>query len=156
MNVVAQGFLKIDMNVILLLVVSVVTYVVLMYIGVRFFIQEETPPKSVRFTGITETVFGTLTSGLGLFIYDPKAKLLGMFLMLFGLFWVGVAVSLYKGSKIGRVICLIVSIIRIPTVIGAFFSLVSIYKLYFTQESKDFFNKVSAAKDNPQASTIIH
>lgn len=109
-------------------------------------IQPEVPPKPVRVAGMLEAAFGTLIWGTLCFIHNND--FLKIFFMLLGLFWIGVAVSLYKGSKVGRTTCLVLSILRIPTVIGAFFSLLSLYKLYFTQESKDFFNKINQERES--------
>jgi hypothetical protein len=109
-------------------------------------IQPEEPPKPVRVAGMVEAAFGTLIWGSLFFIHNNN--FLKIFFMLLGLFWIGVAVSLYRASKIGRTMCLLLSILRIPTVIGAFFSLVSLYELYFTQESKDFFNKIIQKREN--------
>jgi hypothetical protein len=116
-----------------------------MYISVKYMIQPEVPPKPVRVAGMLEAAFGTLIWGTLCFVHN---NLLKIFFMLLGLFWIGVAVSLYRGSKVGRTTCLVLSILRIPTVIGAFFSLFSLYKLYFIQESKDFFNKKIQASGN--------
>jgi len=109
-------------------------------------IQPEVPPKPVRVAGMLEAAFGTLIWGTLWFVHNND--FLKIFFMLLGLFWIGVAVSLYRGSKVGRTTCLVLSILRIPTVIGAFFSLLSLYKLYFTQESKDYFNKTIQAGGN--------
>jgi hypothetical protein len=133
-----------------LIVLSIVIYIVLQYITYVVMIQPKEPPKPVRVAGMAEAAFGTLVWGGGLWVGGvEKSRLLGVALILLGLFWIGVAVSLYKASRIGRTIFLILSIIRIPTVIGAFFSLLSIYKLYFTQESKDYFNEVDVTKNSP-------
>ena len=101
-------------------------------------IQVEKPPKSVRATGMVEVAFGVMVTGPMAFTDN---NLLKGFVLLLGFFWICVAVSLYKASKMGRGIILILSIARIPTLIGVPFSLFTIYKLYFKQESKDFFNK---------------
>jgi len=103
--------------------------------------QSEEPPKPVRIAGMLETAFGMLIWASIWIIHDNNFLLI--FFMLLGLFWIVVAFSLYKASRLGRTICLILSILRIPTIIGAFFSLLSLYKLYVDQESKDFFNKSS-------------
>jgi len=133
-----------------LIVLSIVVYIILKYITYVIMIQPEKPPKPVRVAGMAEAAFGTLVWGGGLFVGGvEKSRLLGIALMLLGLFWIGVAVSLYKASRTGRTICLVLSIVRIPTIIGAFFSLLSINKLYFNQESKDFFDKTFIAKNNP-------
>jgi hypothetical protein len=132
-----------------LIVLTIVVYIALQYIKCVVMIQPEKPPKSVRIAGMAETAFGTLVWGGGAWVCGvEKSRLLGVALMLLGVFWIGVAVSLYKASRVGRAICLALSIIRIPTIIGAIFSLVSINKLYFTQESKDFFNKTFIVKNN--------
>lgn len=138
------------MSIVWLTVLTIVLYIILKYITYVVMIQPEKPPKSVRVAGMAEAAFGTLVWGWGTWVCAvEKSRSLGVALMLLGLFWIGVAVSLYKASRIGRTICLVLSIIRIPTIAGAFFSLLSIYKLYFTQESKDFFNKTFIAKNNP-------
>ncbi len=133
-----------------LIVLTIVIYIALQYITYVVMIQPKKPPKPVRVAGMAEAAFGTLVWGGGAWVCAvEKSRSLGVALMLLGLFWIGVAVSLYKANRIGRTICLVLSIVRIPTIIGAFFSLLSIYKLYFTQESKDFFNKTFIAKNNP-------
>jgi hypothetical protein len=132
------------------IVLAIILVITLKVINYRFFIQSEKPPKPIRIAGMMEAAFGTLVWGSGLFLIAIKEpRFLGIALMLLGVFWIGVAVSLYKASSVGRAICLALSIIRIPTIIGAIFSLVSINKLYFTQESKNFFNKTFIAKNNP-------
>lgn len=134
------------MSIILLILLSIILYMVYLYITVRYMIQPEVPPKPVRLAGMLEAAFGTLIWGTLCFIHNND--FLKIFFMLLGLFWIGVAVSLYKGSKVGRTICLVLSILRIPTVIGLFLSLLSVYELYFTQESKDFFNKIIQQSGN--------
>lgn len=134
------------MSIIISILFSIIFYIVFMYITVKYMIQPEVPPKPVRVAGMLEAAFGTLIWGTLYFVHNNDFLII--FFMLLGLFWIGVAVSLYRGSKVGRTMCLVLSILRIPTVIGAFFSLLSLYKLYFTQESKDFFNKTIQAGEN--------
>jgi len=128
-----------------LIVLTIVFYIVYQYIAYVIMIQPDEPPKPVRVAGMVEAAFGTLVWGSLVFVHNNN--FLKIFFLLLGLFWIGVAVSLYKASRIGRTICLVLSIVRIPTIIGAFFSLLSIYKLYFTQESKDFFNKTTRVNE---------
>ena len=128
------------MKITLLIVVSVILYIVYIGVSPKYLIQPEKPPKSVRAAGMAEAAFGVMITGALAFI-DLNNTFLKAFIWLLALFWICVAVSLYKASKIGRRICLILSIVRIPTLIGIPFSLFSLYKLYFTQESRDFFDK---------------
>ena len=128
------------MQIVIIIVLSVILYVVSLYVNAKYMIQPEKPPKPVRAAGMAETAFGIMVVGSIAFT-DSHAFL--AFILLLSLFWICIAVSLYKANKIGRTICLFLSILRIPTVIGIPFSLFSIYKLYFTQDSKDFFNKKS-------------
>ncbi len=125
------------MQIILLIVLSVALYIIHLFLVAKYMIQPEEPPKSVRAAGMAEAAFGVLVT-VPIWFIENNNFLLIVFLLL-GLFWICVAVSLYKASRIGRTICLVLSILRIPTIIGFFFSLFSLYKLYFTQESKDFF-----------------
>ncbi len=129
------------MSFIWLIVGAIILSIIYKFITYGIMVQTKEPPKPVSTAGIIEAIWGMLVFGLGVFIYDPKDRFLGVFLMLLGLFWICIAVSLYKSSKVGRTVCLILSILRIPTVIGAFFSFFSMRKLYFSQESKNFFNK---------------
>jgi len=131
------------MSYIWLIVGAIVLSIIYKFIAYGVLAQTKEPPKPVGIAGMIEAIWGTLVFGSGGFICASKDRFLGVFLMLLGLFWIGVAISLYKSSKAGRTICLVLSILRIPTVIGAFFSFFSVYKLYFSQESKDFFNKKS-------------
>ena len=100
----------------------------------------EKPPQSVGVAGMIEGIFGVLILA-SLWFIDYENKFLVKFILLLSFFWICVAVSLYKASKIGRIACLILSVLRIPTLIGIPFSVFSIYKLYFMQESKNFFDK---------------
>jgi hypothetical protein len=128
------------MSIILLIICSIIGYVVIMFITVRYMIQPEEPPKPVRIAGMLEAAFGTLVWASLWFIHDNN--LLLILFMLLGLFWIGVAISLYKASRLGRTICLVLSILRIPTVIGILFSILSIKMLYFHPKSKDFFKTI--------------
>ena len=121
-----------------LIILSIIGYIAFHYITARYLVQVKDPPKPVGAAGMAEGIFGIL---LGSLLYFTDNKYLAMFFIFLVLFWIGVAVSLFRGSRAGRAICLILSILRIPTIIGAFFSLFTLHKLYFTQEAKDFFDK---------------
>ena len=127
------------MFVALIFVLAILLYVIHLYLCGRYFIQPETPPKAVRMAGMTEAAFGVLVLAPMWFIHDNR--LLLVMVQFLCLFWIIVAISLYKGSKLGRKLCLILSILRLPTIIGIPFSFFSLYKLYFVQESKEFFDK---------------
>jgi len=135
------------MSIINLIFWSIILYTALQFITARYLVQVEDPPKAVGVAGLLEAVFGTMVWGALWFPYPKYERFIGIFVMFLGLFWICVAVSLYKGSKVGRTICLILSILRIPTIIGAFFSAFSLYLLYVPQKSKDFFNKVKQQEE---------
>ena len=130
------------MSIGLLIVLSVIGYIALLIVAVTCMIQVVKPPKSVRIAAMAETAFGTMVFGTSLYIFGPEhpLKMRLLFIML-GLFWIGVAVSLNKASRMGRALCLFLSIVRIPTIIGIFFSLFSVYELYFKREASDFFKE---------------
>jgi len=132
------------MSIIWLIILSIILYILYQYITVRYLVVLEDPPKPVGIAGMLEGAFGVLVCAPIWFIHENNFLLL--FFLILCLFWICVVVSLYRASKVGRTICLILSILRIPTVIGAVFSALSLYLLYVPQESKDFFNKVKNQK----------
>ena len=132
------------MSIIWLIILSIVLYVLLLYVTVTYMIVPEEPPKPVRIAVLLEGSFGILVCAPIWFIHENNFLL--VFFLLLCLFWISIAVSLYRASKAGRTICLILSILRIPTVIGAVFSALSLYMLYVPRESKDFFNKAKKHK----------
>jgi hypothetical protein len=98
------------------------------------------PPKLVRAVALAEGVFALLVLSL-LWFVSFEDKLLVKLILVFSFSWICVAVSIFRGSRIGRVICLILSILRIVTVVGIPFSILATYGLYFNDSSNDFFKK---------------
>jgi len=127
------------MSVTCLIVVSVLLYVGHFYLAGRYLVVAEKPPKSVRAAGIAEGIFGVLIWGAVPFIQSNG--LLRLLPFVVSIFWICVAVSLYRASKAGRLICGVLSIVRILTVIGIPFSLFSLYMLFFSKESQAFFSR---------------
>ena len=127
------------MSIVFLVVAAIFLYIFYQYLCVTYMVQAEKPPKSVRIAGITEVAFGVLVWAPLWFI--DESKILLLFFQLLGLFWICIAVSLYKASNTGRTICLILSIVRSLTIVGIPFSFLSLYMLYFSEESKCFFSK---------------
>lgn len=124
------------MNITAIIIIVIVLF--LYFIAPALMAQSQVPPRSVQAVVMTEVVFGVLLVPVAFLGFDEQLFLLRLSLLL-SFFWGCVAVSLYKGSRIGRTIFLILSILRIPTIVGIPFSLFSLYKLYFAQESKKFF-----------------
>ena len=133
------------MRIIITILLTIVLYIPIMYITVRYLLLEEEPPKVVRKAGMAEAIFGMLIWCPLWFYFN---RYFTIFVLSLSFFWICVAISLYRGSKTGRTICLVLSILRIPTIIGIPFSLFSLHKLYFTQESKDYFDNKPSLQDN--------
>lgn len=127
-----------QISILLLVLLSIVLYVLTLWVSARYLSLDEEPPRAVQSAGSAEGIFGVLVWG-GLYFIESRAGM--AFVGLLGLFWIGLAVSLYRGSRVGRWVCLVLSILRIPTVIGALFSLFTIRKLFFNKEAKDFFGR---------------
>jgi hypothetical protein len=126
------------MWVVWLIVFSVLLYVGQVYLAGRYLVVAEKPPKAVRAAGMAEGIFGVLIWAGTVFI--ENSGLFRLMVLIVGVFWICLAVSLYRASKTGRLICGVLSIVRILTVIGIPFSLFSFYMLFFNKESQAFFN----------------
>lgn len=107
-------------------------------------ISKERPPRLVRITEKIEMVFGVavLISSI-YFIYIEEATLVACVCIAIGLFWLLIALGLYLGNNWARTISLILSILRLPTIVGILFSLPSVYLLFFTKQSKAYFSRKS-------------
>ena len=116
------------MSIIYLIVAGIILAIVYQYITAKYLVLVKDPPRPVGIAGMLEGVFGVLLWGLFSFYNN---RYLDIFFFFLGIFWIGVAVSLYRGSRTGRTICLVLSILRIPTIIGILFSVLSIKLLYF-------------------------
>ncbi|MHC4131467.1 MAG: hypothetical protein ACYSSP_02550 [Planctomycetota bacterium] len=104
------------------------------------------PPLSVRFAGWIEMAFGSilfLPSIVFLLIPFEKGGHLGFILLLslcfVGFGWITLTVYLLKGSLKARKIFILLSVIRMLTIVGIPFSLLSIYLLYYTNQARTFF-----------------
>lgn len=129
------------MSTALIIIVSIILVIAYQYVTVRYLILPVEPPKPVRVAGILEGIFGTVAclTALAISINYENNNPVRIFFLILWVFWISVAVSLYRGSKIGRTTCLILSILRIPTIIGILFSILSLRMLYFNPQSKEYF-----------------
>ncbi|MFC1737981.1 hypothetical protein ACFL1G_02905 [Planctomycetota bacterium] len=102
------------------------------------------PPKSIKIAEKSEMIFGSMVLLSSIyFVFIEKNSILTYFALVIGFLWLFIATALYLGKNWARVACLILSILRIPTIIGIVFSIISIYLLFFTEQSKSFFKKES-------------
>ena len=143
-----MGIIIGDISITQLIIGTIILYIFYHFVTYGIVAQTPDPPRPVGIAGLMEAVWGMLVFGSGALIDNPKDRFWGLSLMLLGFFWVCVAISLYKASKIGRMICLILSILRIPTVVGILFSILSLRLLFFNRQSKDFFEN-KRTDDNP-------
>lgn len=105
-------------------------------------------PISVRLAAFCEALFGIvilcysfyamvqLKPAPGSWFPPGYVFLIGLALTIL---WFVMASSLSQGVRNARKICLVMSILRIPCIIGVIFSAISIYLLYITRQSRDFY-----------------
>ncbi len=107
----------------------------------RFLKQK--PPKSVKIAEKSEMIFGSivLLSSIYFVFVEENIKLAYLSLII-GFFWLFIAICLYVGKNWARVTCLVLSVLRLPTIIGVIFSIISIYLLFFTKEAKKYFKGI--------------
>lgn len=105
------------------------------------FIKKE-PPKTIRIVEKSEVIFGALVLMSSVyFIFIEQDIMYACFSLTLGFFWLFIAMCLYMGKNWARIICLVLSIVRIPTIIGIPFSVFSFYTLFFSKKYKTFFMK---------------
>ena len=107
-------------------------------------------PFSVRIAAVGEATFGVLIFLCSVYIISTRRHasmswIQPEYVFLTGLaltmFWFILASSLSQGVWSARRLCLVMSIVRLPTIIGIIFSTMSIYLLYFTRQSRDFYKQ---------------
>jgi len=86
-----------------------------------------------------EVGFGTVVWLGPLSFIDELGRTCVLIVSLLGFFWVVMAFSLDRGSRVGRTIGLALSVLRLFTLVGLPFSLVFVWKTYINSESKAFF-----------------
>lgn len=127
------------MNIIVCIIVVVIV-LFLYFVAPALLAQSQEPPRSVQAAVMAEAIFGILLAPIAFLCFDEDLFLMRLLLLL-SVFWIGLAFSIYKASRVGRTIFLILSILRISTVAGIPFSIFSLYKLYFMPDSKKFFRE---------------
>lgn len=107
-------------------------------------------PISVRTAAFCEATFGILIFFYSIYAivirkHAPMSWIPPSYVFLSGLaltmLWFILASSLSQGVWSARRVCLVMSIFRLPTIIGIIFSAISIYLLYFTRQSHDFYEQ---------------
>lgn len=106
-------------------------------------------PGTIKVASVIEVVFGILiiiySVGAMLRLFpSPTTWLLPEHIFLIGfsisMIWFVMASQLSKGNKSARRMCLVMSLLRIPSIIGIIFSAITVYLLYFRRQSNDFYN----------------
>ena len=131
-----------------------VLFIIIFLVPMLFIGQKQerhlTIPATVRIASFFEAAFGILIIAYSIYAivqgrFAPESWILPEYLFIIGLsismFWLIMASQLSQGKKSARKMCLVLSILRVPCIIGIVFSAISIYLLYFTQQSRDYFNQ---------------
>jgi len=101
--------------------------------------DNETPPVSINIVVWSEIIYGIILLFLSLFCL-PEHKVLSIVSVISGAFCIWLAQKIYYAHQWSKSICVILSIIRIPTLFGIPFSVLSIINLFFTKSSRIFFS----------------
>lgn len=106
----------------------------------RTIINKDKVTLAVKRASITEMIFGLIILFGGMIfahVYQLSGGInagdLRFMFMDISFLWLVLSVHLYHGSNLARKILLVLSILRIPIIIGIPFSIISIYSLYFTR-----------------------
>jgi len=118
--------------------------------------KQKAVPATVKAAAFCETVFGIMLLFYSIYAMvhhnpDPASWFPPGYIFLIGfaltLFWFVMASALSQGVPRSRKVCLVMSILRIPTIIGIMFSAIDIYLLYFTRQSCEFFTEASPRQE---------
>lgn len=103
--------------------------------------RDVNPPRSVNLACMIEVVFGGFIAFSSLCLALVSVFNICSFLVWFsvGVGWMFLSVRLRRGSRIARWLWLPLSLLRLVTVLGAPFTLVAIWLLFFTETSRQFF-----------------
>ena len=111
------------------------------------FSKGEEPPKCAKVLERCEMVFGGIVLiSSGFFGAIVKSGAGALAVLIVGILWFVLAFGLYHGKKWARILCIILSIIRIPTIIGIPFSIVSLYIVMFSENYKNYMAERNSAQ----------
>ncbi len=109
-------------------------------------VKKENVPFLINWISSIEVIFGILILFGGIILaefgnFDNKVirSYVELGAIGFGFLWFAIAIQLYHGNKSARKILLVLSVLRIPTLIGIIFSLISIYVLCFNKNARKYF-----------------
>jgi uncharacterized membrane protein YccF (DUF307 family) len=98
--------------------------------------SKKKPPKCVKIVEYCEMTFGSLVLVSSLYFGAvEKNGICALLALIVGVLWWILALAIYLGKRWAWIICIILSLIRILTIIGIPFSVISGYITLF---SKDF------------------
>ena len=116
------------------------------------FRQPSDAPRAVQKASVYEIVFSLLLTfvSVGMYVAEyPAAGKVNPYLatLLIGLGWIWFAAALRRGRAWTRRVCLILSVVRLPTVIGIPFSVLSLHALYRTDAANEYYATPSTVDD---------
>ena len=105
------------------------------------------PPRSVRIVERCEMTFATVVfAAFFIFAWIERTKSGLVVGLALSLIWYALAIAIYLGKRRARMLCIILSIIRIVTIIGIPFSVISLYITLSSEESKGYMTQPKPSK----------
>jgi hypothetical protein len=97
------------------------------------------PPRSVKIVELCEMTFGAIVVASSAYFRGVEhSRTGGLLALIIGILWWILAIAIYLGHRWARTLCIILSIIRIVTIIGIPFSVISLYITLFSKDFRDY------------------
>jgi hypothetical protein len=128
-------------------IITGMTVLVLIQFVLDYLSSLRNPPRSVKIVERCEMTFATVVfAAFFAFAWIERTKsglLLGLGV---SLIWYALAVAIYLGKRWARMLCIILSTIRIVTIIGIPFSVISLYITLSSEEFKGYMTQPKPSK----------
>jgi uncharacterized membrane protein YccF (DUF307 family) len=107
--------------------------------------SKKKPPKCVKIVEYCEMTFGSLVLVSSVYFGAvEKNGICALLALIVGILWLILALAIYLGKRWASITCIILSLIRILSVIGIPFSVISGYIILF---SKDFRSYIAGGRN---------
>jgi len=128
-------------------IITGMAVLVLIQLVLDYLCSLRNPPRSVRIVERCEMTFATVVfAAFFMFAWIERTKSALLVGLAVSLIWYALAVAIYLGKRWARMLCIILSIIRVVTIIGIPFSVISLSITLSSEEFKGYMGQPKPRK----------